>query len=230
MVQIQVMYNIKMEHNMPAAVKLLEQLEFLYEKYSEELRATTQPYHLRKVSQNVPNYQYDPEDVLVRETLMEHAGSLPVVATAFYPYINDPAVDLGRTLTMLAIHDIGELITGDEMTFTKNSSAKDPERTAALSLLHESYHELYDDVESQTSKSAKFAKAIDKITPGIVDYLTPADITIQRYKHFVGIGPDEIIALIEAKKRPYMLWNPFMTEFHKLLLDRLAAKLKAQIN
>jgi len=131
---------------------------------------------------------------------------------------------------MLAIHDVGELITGDEMTFTKNSSAKDPERTAALSLLDDSYHELYDDVESQTSKSAKFAKAIDKITPDIVDYLTPADITIRRYKHFVGIDPDEIVGLIEAKKRPYMLWNPFMTEFHKLLLDQLAAKLKAHIN
>jgi hypothetical protein len=129
---------------------------------------------------------------------------------------------------MLAIHDIGELITGDEMTFTKKKSAKDPERTAALSLLHTSYHDAYDDVESQTSSSAKFAKAIDKITPDIYDYLTPADVTIWRYKHFVGISPDKIIALIEEKKRPYMLWNPFMTEFHILLLDRLSAKLKAE--
>lgn len=219
-----------MKDAMPAPTKLLEQLEFLYEKYSEELRATTQPYYLRKVIQNVPNYQYDPEDVLVRETLMEHAGSLPIVATAFYPYIDDVEVDLGNTLIMLAIHDIGELITGDEMTFTKNVSAKDPERAAALSLLDTTYHKLYDDVEAQTSKSAKFAKAIDKITPDIVDYLTPAEITVWRYKHFVGIGADEIIGLIEAKKRPYMLWNPFMTEFHKLLLDRLADKLNTHIN
>lgn len=208
------------------AVTLLKELEFLFEKYSEELRATTQPYYLRKVSEQVPNYTYHPEDILVRETLMEHVGSLPMVATAFYPHIDDSNVDLGQSLIMLAIHDIGELIVGDEMTFTKKTSAKDPEREAALSLLHVSYHDIYNDVETQTSASAKFAKAIDKITPDIIDYLTPADITLWRFKHFVGIEPDAIIKLIEKKKRPYMLWNPFMIEFHTLLLDKLATKLR----
>lgn len=166
----------------------------------------------------------------MRETLMEHVGSLPMVATAFYPYLDDSDVDLGRALTMLAIHDIGELVTGDEMTFTKKASAKDPEREAALSLLYHTYHELYDDVENQTSASAKFSKAVDKITPDIYDYLTPANITVWRYKHFVGIEADKIIPLIEAKKRPYMLWNPFMTEFHILLLNRLATKIKAKVS
>jgi len=209
------------------ATTLLDELEFLFEKYSEELRATTQPYYLRKVSKQVPSFKYHPEDSLVRETLMEHVGSLPMVATAFYPYINDANVNLGKSLIMLAIHDIGELITGDEMTFTKRASSKDPEREAALSLLHVSYHDIYNDVETQTSASAKFAKSIDKINPDILDYLTPADITLQRYKHFVGTEPDAIVALIQEKKRPYMLWNPFMKEFHSLLLDKLAAKLKA---
>ncbi len=151
---------------------------------------------------------------------MEHVGSTPIVATAFYPHIDSADVDLGKALTMLAIHDIGELIHGDTMTFIKKESAKDPEHEAALSLLNSLYHGLYNDVESQTSMTAKFAKAIDKITPDIIDYLTPADITIWRYRYFVGIGQDEIVGLIEKKKRPYMLWSPFMTEFHKLLLDR----------
>lgn len=209
----------------PQVITLLDELEFLFEKYSEELRATTQPYYLRKIEKHVTGYEYRPEDALIRESLMEHVGSLPVVAVAFYPYINDINVDLGQSLIMLAIHDIGELITGDEMTFTKKVSAKDPERNAALSLLHGSYHDIYNDVETQTSMSAKFAKAIDKITPDIIDYLTPADITLRRYKHFVGTEPGAIASLIEEKKRPYMLWNPFMTEFHVLLLERLAAKL-----
>lgn len=211
-----------------SAHALLEEIEFLFEKYSNELRATTQPYQLRRVQDGVASYRYHPDDTLVRETLMEHVGSTPVVATAFYPYIDDQAVDLGQSLAMLAIHDIGELLEGDVMTFVKKDSAKDPEHAAALSLLHPFYHDLYNDVESQTSQSAKFAKAIDKITPDIVDYLTPADITVWRFKHFVGIGPDEIVPLIEKKKRPYMLWNPFMTEFHSLLLDRLAAKIAAE--
>lgn len=210
-----------------AATNLLKELEFLFEKYSQELRATTQPYYLRKVAKHVPDYAYHPEDILVRETLMEHVGSLPVVAAAFYPHINDAGVDLGQALLMLAIHDIGELITGDEMTFIKKESAKEPERQAALSLLHKYYHDAYHDVESQTSPSAKFAKAVDKITPDILDYLSPASVTLWRYRHFVGIEPDAIVGLIEAKKRPYMLWNPFMTEFHTLLLYRLGKKLAA---
>lgn len=210
------------------AINLLEELEFLFKNYSLELRATTQPHYLNKVAVNVPEFAYHPENVLVRETLLEHVGSLPMTAIAFYPHINNSGVDLGKALTMLAIHDIGELITGDEMTFTKNASSKSPEHDAALSLLNPIYHELYEDVESQTSLSAKFAKSIDKINPDIIDYLTPADITLGRFKHFVNIDkPNEIIGLIRAKKHPYMLWNPFMVEFHNLLLDKLADKLIA---
>ena len=148
-----------------------------------------------------------------------------MVATAMHPYIADSSVNLGQSLIMLAIHDIGELITGDEMTFTKKASTKDPEREAALSLLDTSYHKIYEDVESQSSASAKFAKAVDKITPDILDYLAPTDVTIWRYKHFVGIEADQIVALIEEHKRPYMLWNPFMTAFHTLLLAELSKKI-----
>lgn len=181
---------------------LLTELEFLFERYSQELRATTQPYCLARITENVKDYAYHPEDILVRETLMEHVGSLPMVATAFYPHIDDPDVDIGTTLTMLAIHDIGELITGDEMTFTKKADSKTFEREAALKLLHTSYHDLYEEAESQSSKAAKFAKAIDKITPDIFDYLTPAEITIWRYKHFVGTNPDDIIDLICQAQTP----------------------------
>jgi hypothetical protein len=210
------------------AEKLAQELEFLFEKYSNEPRAMTQPFILQRVTDKVAGYEYHPDDVLVRETLMEHAGSLPVVATAFYPYINDDNVDLGKSLIMIAIHDIGELVTHDEMTFTKQASAKDPEHEAALSLLDPYYHEMYEDVESQTSVTAKFAKAIDKITPDILEYFSPAEITLRRYKHFVGLETvDEIIDLIQRKKQPYMQWNPFMTEFHKLLLDKLRTKLHA---
>lgn len=209
------------------AVSLLKQLEFLFDKYSNEPRAMTQPYILQRVTDKVAGYTYHPDDVLVRETLIEHVGSLPMVATAFYPYIKDDEVDLGKALIMLAIHDIGELITHDEMSFTKQASAKDPEHDAALSLLDKSYHDAYEDVESQTSTTAKFAKAIDKITPDILEFFSPAEITLRRYKHFLGLDSvDEIIALIEKKKQPYMQWNPFMTAFHKLLLERLGAKLK----
>jgi hypothetical protein len=207
--------------------RLLDQLEFLFERYSLEPRSMTQPFLLGRVQQRVPGYAYDPEDPVIRESLMEHVGSLPMVATTIFPHISDSEVDLGQALVMLAVHDIGELVIHDEITFTKDHSSNTEEQDAALSLLDPSYHALYDDVESQTSTTAKFAKAIDKITPDIWDYLTPADITAARLKHFVGVDRDQIVDLIVKHKRPYMLWNPFMTEFHILLMDKLAAKLSA---
>jgi 5'-deoxynucleotidase YfbR-like HD superfamily hydrolase len=212
-------------NNRQSTEKLLDQMEYLFEGYSNELRKTTQPYQLKRVQKSVAGYRYDPDDNLIKETLMEHVGSLPMVATAMYPFIDDPEVDLGRALTMLAIHDIGELVTGDEMTFTKQKTQKGVEMEAGLKLLHPNYHDLYEDVEQQRSKSAKFAKAIDKITPDIFDYLTPADVTIQRFEKFVGIGPEDIMALLLKHKRPYMLWNPFMTDFHVLLYEKIEEKL-----
>jgi hypothetical protein len=75
-----------------AATDLLKELEFLFENYSGELRATTQPYYLHKIQRELSDYVYHPDSVLVRETLMEHVGSLPMVAVA-----------LTRTLTTLTL-------------------------------------------------------------------------------------------------------------------------------
>ena len=215
-----------MHVNMSPA-ELLEELEFLFEKYSQELQATTQPYYLARIRGKVDGFEYDPSDILVRETLMEHVGSLPVVATTLYPFIDNKDVNLGEALVMLAIHDIGELVTGDVMTFVKKSDKEKREQKAALQILHASYHDSYQDVESQTSVTAKFAKSIDKITPDIFDCITPAEITIQRYKHYVGIEAGEIMGLLLKHKRPYMLWNPFLTELHEHMYDKLSKKLKA---
>ena len=170
--------------------EVLNKIEFLFKGYSTERRATTQPYLLDVAKEKIKGYEYDPSDSLIRETLMEHVGSTPVVATALFPYIQDPEVDLGQALVMLAIHDIGELVTHDKMVFTKKEEEKEGEREAAIKLLDPYYHSIYRDSETKTSKSAKFAKAIDKITPDILDYLTPVDITVPRYQYFVGIGEE----------------------------------------
>lgn len=207
--------------------EILDKVEFLFERYSLERRATTQPYLLQVAQREIKDYDYGPDNDLVRETLMEHIGSLPMVATTLYPYIEDAEVNLGESLIMMAIHDIGEAITGDEMVFTKKADANIAEREAALKLLDPTYHAIYDDIDTKRSKSAKFAKAIDKINPDIIDYLMPPEITKWRYKFYVGVEPQQIIETIERHKRPFMLWNPFMTKFHAHLLGQLDKKLKA---
>jgi len=205
--------------------EILMEIEFLLRKYSLERRAMTQPYMLSVVQQMVDNYQYHPEDILIRETLLEHVGSLPVLATVLYPYINDSEVDLGEALTMLAIHDIGELIVGDENIFTKKNEGKQAEYEAGLSLLHPYFHSRFKDMETGSSRTAQFAKAIDKIAPDIFDYLTPPHITKQRLKYYANFEPGQIVEKIIEYKRPYMVWNPFMEAFHVHLMEQLADKL-----
>ena len=209
--------------NKKSIEELIDELEWLYKKYSLEMRAGTQPYYLNPKSLK----KYDPKSRFVRETLLEHVGVLPVIATTVFPYIKDKKVDLGKALTMLAIHDIGELEVGDEITFTKKPVDKLKEQEAALKILDPIYHDLYLDVESQKSQTAKFAKSIDKLAGDILDYVTPAEITIERFKHFVGVDADEIVPLIIKHKRPYMLWNPFLTDIHKVLIQKMRKKLSS---
>lgn len=204
--------------------EVLDKIIYLYQGYSKEHRASTQPFHLEKVKKVIKNYQYDCNDPLIREPLIEHTGSLPIVATTIYPYIKDKSVDLGRALIMLAIHDIGEIIVGDEMTFTKSQATGKKEKQEALKLLPTSYHKLYLDMEEQKTNTGKFAKSIDKITPDIIDLITPAKVTIKRYKTQIGKDKD-LITVIKKFKHPYMTWNNFMTSLHLEILKRLEVKL-----
>jgi len=205
--------------------KALDNIIFLYERYSKQHRANTQPFHLQKVRSFVKGYVYKYDDLLVREPLIEHSGSLPIVATAIYPNINNINVDLGKALIMLAIHDIGELVTGDEITFTKSGDGHS-EKKQALKLLSPYYHEIYKEMEGRTSDTGRFAKAVDKMTPDIVDLMTPAEITVERYKKFVKKEAKEIVETIKEFKHPYMLWNEFMTNLHLEILARIDKKLR----
>lgn len=202
----------------------LDKIIFLYQKYSEVHRASTQPFHLEKVKSIVKNYQYQVDDLLIREPLIEHSGSLPIVATTIYPNLKESNVDLGRALIMLAIHDIGELVTGDENVFTKDYNNKEKEE--ALKLLPPFFHEIYLEMEERKSNTACFAKAVDKMTPDIIDLMAPAKVTIERYQKQVGKSVKEIVSTIKEFKHPYMLWSDFMTKLHLEILERIDQKLK----
>jgi len=208
--------------------EVLDKIIFLYEHYSKEHRASTQPFHLQEIQDFVKDYKYNCRDLIVRESLIEHSGSLPIVATTIYPYIDNKNVDLGRALIMLAIHDIGELVVGDEIVFTKKIDELGEEQKQALKLLPESFHEIYLEMEGRTSDTARFAKAVDKMTPDIVDLLTTAENTKVRWKTLVNKEANEIVPTIKEFKHPYMIWNDFMKNLHLEILDRIDKKLHLQ--
>lgn len=201
----------------------LKKIIFLYSKYSTEHRANTQPFHFQKIRNQFKNYKYNCQDLVVRESLIEHSGSLPIVATAIYPYIKNKKVDLGKALIMLAIHDIGELIVGDQITFIKKENKN--EKIQALKLLPKQFHSIYLEMEERKSDTAKFAKAIDKMTPDIIDLITPAEITVERYQILINKNPEKIVSTIKEFKHPYMIWNDFIKNLHLEILDQLDQKL-----
>lgn len=155
-----------------------------------------------------------------QETLMEHVGMLPVLAVYFHSQIEEQ-VDSGRVLSMLAVHDIGELIHGDKNVFIKEAQDDVEEAEAALSLLDKRYHNLFLEYEEQETNEAKFAKSVDKIAPDILDILTDKQVTIERLKHFAKLEPEDIALAIETKKSPYMQWSTFFRSFHSDVMEEL---------
>lgn len=199
--------------------ELLDELITLLQGYGSLHRKSTQPFIHTKLSRLFPDYEFTFDDESIRETLLEHVGSLPIVATFLHPHL-EKSVDLGRTLIMLAIHDIGELTVGDELVFLKEDTVKGSEREAAQALLHGSYAELYDELEAGQTYEARFALSVDKITPDIYDLLCGEEYTIRRLSAQASWKSEEVIRNIRARKRPYMEWSSFLTEFHDSLFSR----------
>ncbi len=195
-------------------------IEQLLKGYSTVRRATVQPYHYDEYIRQHTDYEYKPTDLIIRESLLEHVGMLPILATYFHPHLSK-SVDLGVVLQMLAIHDIGETTTGDVSVFNKKGDEDELEKEAALSILHSSQHDLYYQYTQLETNEAKFAKSIDKISPDIYDVLTDYKVNSIRLACFTDSKPEIIPNLIRTHKSPYMEWCPFMKEFHDGLIKKL---------
>lgn len=199
--------------------EIFSDIEYLLKGYSQQYRTSVQPYRYLAHSKH-PGYTYEPTVQLVRESLLEHVGTLPILASYFHGNVTE-SVNLGRALEMLAIHDIGELVIGDESVFTKLNESRSKETEAALALLTLRQQEAYLEFEAMETNESRFAKSIDKIAPDLFDALCDPKITIIRLKHFANLEPSQIIPAIERKKSPYMEWSEFFRGFHAALMERL---------
>lgn len=195
-------------------------IESLLKGYSTVRRATVQPYYYDEYIKRHTDYQYDPADPIVRESLLEHVGMLPIIATYLHPHL-ETEVDLGHVLKLLAIHDIGEVTTGDTPVFKKQGDEDEQERLAALDLLHPDYHVVYQEYITLETNEAKFAKSVDKLSPDLYDVLTDYKINSIRLACFTDNQPHEIPNLIRKHKSPYMRWNAFLKDFHDGLIGKL---------
>lgn len=110
---------------------------------------------------------------------------------------------------MLAIHDIGETIVGDIITVNRDRSIdeKKEEDDAVKTLLNPEQRDLYQEYEANQNLTAKFAKAMDKLSAQIMVCSTDPAIEKARYEHF-GFSLDDW-----SKYEKYMKRDSFLHEF-----------------
>jgi 5'-deoxynucleotidase YfbR-like HD superfamily hydrolase len=198
--------------------KLIDKLITIYSGYTQTYRSSIQPKKLELANTN--NLTINFEDTIIRESLLEHVGHLPITAVTVYPYINDSSVDLGEALIMLSIHDIAELQTGDIAIFNKTQSDRDIDRDEALRILDEDYQKYFLDMSELRTNTGRFAESIDKMVADILDLLVPKELNIERYLA-MGVSQSDIVAKKRERKMKYMTWNPFLNGFYEVLLQQL---------
>jgi HD domain len=153
---------------------------------------------------------------IISESLLEHVGNLPVVATFLYPHLEQKEkIDLGRVLTMLAIHDIGEVVVGDGHPHRKTQEHIESEYQAALGLLSPNYHQLLDEYETRESLDAKYAKAVDVFSTFLSDQLHPPTMVRTRLRMH-GFSWQEI----EEKRFKIFEWDAFLKELFWEVVSR----------
>lgn len=157
----------------------------------------------------------DVTDEMLKETLIEHIGHLPIIATYFHEYCEHALeINLGRVLIMLSIHDIGETTIGDVFAFTKTQSDEQDEVTEARRLLSPSLIPYFEEYEENKSFDAKYAHAVDTLAP----LLHGMDLIGYIHTRFIEYGGTN--EKIIAKKRPLVVWDKTLTKVFDLCLEQ----------
>jgi putative hydrolase of HD superfamily len=114
------------------------------------------------------------------ENSAEHSWHLALMAILLHEHA-EVAIDLARTVEMLLVHDIVEVDAGDTFCYDAagNLDKEERERRAAdrlFGLLPEDQgarlRSLWDEFERRESPEARFAAALDRLQPMMLNYLT----------------------------------------------------------
>jgi putative hydrolase of HD superfamily len=181
---------------------ILNGLIKLQRNYSFTYRAIVTEEKYKNVVESGLLKKVDFTENALRETLIEHVGNLPIVAAYLHQFIeNKDNVDLGNTLAILSVHDIGETEVGDMFCFAKTKAHAKDEEVAAKKLLPSYQFKLFEEYERGDSLEAKFARAVDKIAPLIHEIMLP-DVTAERFKIY-NYDTNKII----EKRIKYFEWD-----------------------
>jgi putative hydrolase of HD superfamily len=108
----------------------------------------------------------------------EHSWTISIMALLLQEYA-DFSVDIGKTVSMLLIHDIVEIDAGDTFLYSKerndahNNEVKAAERIFGLleNDQKEYFINLWNEFEEQETNEAKFAAIFDRLEPLLQNYI-----------------------------------------------------------
>lgn len=112
------------------------------------------------------------------ENSAEHSWHVALMAILMEEHANQP-VDISRVVKMLLLHDVVEIDAGDTFVYDVAASAQQEQKELEASQRlfgmlpsdqGQSLLELWLEFESATTADAKFAKALDRIIPMLLNY------------------------------------------------------------
>lgn len=113
-----------------------------------------------------------------RENDAEHSFSLAIAAAVLAEYSNAP-VDVVKVMKMVLVHDAVEVDAGDTYCYDKegNKTKRERELKAAERIFgilppdqQAEYRSLWDEFEENITPEARFANAMDRIQPMLLNY------------------------------------------------------------
>lgn len=154
-----------------------------------------------------------------KENDAEHSWHLAMMILLLKEYANEP-IDTMRTMEMVLIHDIIEIDAGDTYAYDEkeNESKRERELKAAeriFRILPEDQavyvRGLWDEFEEKKTKESKFANAVDKIQPAMLNSRSGGKSWIEHGVHF-----QQILKRNEGTEEGSKeLWNYTLEEYIK---------------
>jgi putative hydrolase of HD superfamily len=134
-----------------------------------------------------------------RENSAEHSWHLALMALVLAEHA-PPGVDLGRVTAMVVLHDLVEIDAGDLSVYAAEADQARQERAerAAADRLFAmlppvqaaSLRALWDEFEERATAEAKFARALDRLQPMLINMVTGGGTWLAR-----GVTADRVLAL-----------------------------------
>ncbi|GAX47073.1 HD domain-containing protein [Pseudolactococcus reticulitermitis] len=136
------------------------------------------------------------------ENSAEHSWQVAIVATLLKEYYPSE-LNLGKVITMLLLHDLGEIYAGDTWVFDETGKASSQERElrsikTSLGKLPQdqskAFQALWQEFEHGDSDEARYARAIDAITP-LINHLVVSEN---------NYNPDNITSEMVLQKKAFI--------------------------